>query len=393
MLSRKICVKPRHYVSLAGILRRLGVGLGVGFACAGISGSAHAQQPYGWSGHGHTSAYVLEPGEIELTGNLLRVNDTLDVFDVRADVLQNNTRLGGKTGDFKGNRYEISAGVLPSLNLFYRYQQHDLTAELSEPASLDLESIDTQLSTEQNAYGLRWVFFESASKAADRPWRSASLELARIDNKTDDFGAFIQRIRFTANTAIEFRPPQRFTINRMQDQGWRGKVAFSQPLTRSLTATAWLGYADIESTAGTSSEISSAAIANAFLQTFDIDEQQLTAGASIKWFVTPRLPLSLSYEYTNIRDRELIVTRGDSSVTLPSFLRADNLSSETKNHVLTGNLDWWVTPNWFVGVGGTLMSNQFMGTLPHYNNPLSGSFGDTAYGYAELRVGIKLSIF
>lgn len=360
---------------------------------ATMASGAHAQQPYGWSGHGHTSAYVLAPGEIELTGSLLRVNDTLDVFDVRADVLRSNTRLGGKTGDFKGNRFEITAGVLPSLNLFFRYQQHDLTAELSEPASLDLESIDTRLSTEQNAYGLRWVFFEAANKPADLPWRSASLELTRTDNNTDDFGASIQRIRFNASTVIEFRPPQRFTIDRMQDEGWRGKVALSQPLTRSLTATAWLGYADIDSTAGTSSEITSTAIANAFLQTFDINEQQVTAGASLKWLITPRLPLSLSYEYTNIRDRELIVTRGNSAVTLPSFLQADNLSSETKNHVLTGNLDWWVTPHWFVGVGGTLMSNQFMGSLPHYNNPLSGSFSDTAYGYAEMRIGLKLSMF
>lgn len=363
------------------------------FASLAYTAPAFADRPHGWTSNGSPDGYTLDQWELEVSGNLMRVNDTLDFMNIRRDILSDNPRLGGKTGDFKGYAGEIQFGVLPSLSVFYRQQEHDLTAQLSQPASLDLESVDSVLSTSRDSYGLEWVFFESTTKDKSSPWRSASLELAATENTSNDFGATIQRIRLDASTIIDFRPPQRFAINRMADDGWTARVALSQALTDRITGNLWISHAQNDASSGTVSEIQSPFIANAFLQTFDLQEQQWSAGASVRWSITPRLPVSLSYEYINITDRKLISTRASAAVTLPSFLRADNLTTETTNHVLYGSVDWWITPNIYVGAGGKLMSNQFLGILPHYNNPLSGSLSDLAYGFAELRVGIKLSVF
>ncbi|MDP2284056.1 MAG: hypothetical protein Q8L06_07945 [Pseudohongiella sp.] len=357
------------------------------------SNAALADRPHGWTSNGSPDGYTPDQWELEVSGSMMRVNDTLDFMNIRRDILSGNSRLGGKTGDFKGYSGEVQFGVLPSLSVFYRQQEHDLTAELSQPASLDLESVDSKLRTKRESYGVEWVFYEAATKDKSSPWRSASLELASIENSSEDFGASIQRIRLDASTIIDFRPAQRFAINRMADDGWTARVALTQALSTNITGNVWLGHARTDASSGTVSEIRSAAIANAFLQTFDLKEQQWSAGASVRWNITPRLPLTLSYEYINVTDRELIATRASTAVTLPSFLRADNLTTETSNHVLEGNIDWWITPRIYIGAGGKLMSNQFLGILPHYNNPLSGSLSDIAYGFAELRFGMKLSVF
>ncbi|MDP3517115.1 MAG: hypothetical protein Q8S94_08105 [Pseudohongiella sp.] len=360
------------------------------FLCSNV---ALADRPHGWTSNGSPDGYTPDQWELEVSGSMMRVNDTLDFMNIRRDILSGNSRLGGKTGDFKGYSGEVQFGVLPSLSVFYRQQEHDLTAELSQPASLDLESVDSKLRTKRESYGVEWVFYEAATKDKSSPWRSASLELAATENSSEDFGASIQRIRLDASTIIDFRPAQRFAINRMADDGWTARVALTQALSTNITGNVWLGHARTDASSGTVSEIRSAAIANAFLQTFDLKEQQWSAGASVRWNITPRLPLTLSYEYINVTDRELIATRASTAVTLPSFLRADNLTTETSNHVLEGNVDWWITPRIYIGAGGKLMSNQFLGILPHYNNPLSGSLSDIAYGFAELRFGMKLSVF
>jgi hypothetical protein len=253
--------------------------------------------------------------------------------------------------------------------------------------------VDSKLRTQRKSYGVEWVFYEAATKDKSSPWRSASLEIASIDNTSQDFSAYIQRIRLNATTIIDFNPAQRFAINRMADDGWTARVALTQALSNNVTSNVWLSHARTDASSGTASDITSTTIANAFLQTFDLKEQQWTAGASLRWNITPRLPLTLSYEYINITDRNLVATRASTAVTLPSFLRADNLTTETSNHVIEGSVDWWITPSVFIGAGGKLMSNQFLGILPHYNNPLSGSLSDIAYGYAELRFGMKLSVF
>ncbi|TFH72289.1 hypothetical protein E3V39_11905 [Gammaproteobacteria bacterium LSUCC0112] len=357
------------------------------------SGLVLADRPHGWISTGSPDGYTPDQWELEITGSMMRVNDTLDFMNIRRDILSDNTRLGGQTGDFKGFSGEVQFGILPSLSVFYRQQEHDLTAELSQPASLDLESVDSKLRTKRESYGVEWVFYEAATKDKSSPWRSASLELASLENSSEDFGASIQRISLNPTSVVEFRPPQRFTINRMADDGWTARVALTQALSTHITSNAWLSHSRTDASSGTSSEIPSRAIAAAFAQTFDLKEKQWSAGASLRWNITPRLPMTLSYEFIKITDRELIATRESAAVTLPSFLRADNLTTETTNHVLQGSIDWWITPRIFVGAGGKLMSNQFLGILPHYNNPLSGSLSDVAYGFAELRFGMKLSVF
>ena len=363
---------------------------------ASVSASpAQAEQPFGWTGVGHPSAYALAPGEFELSGNLLRVDDTIDFLNLRNDLLAGNQRLVGNSGDLDGRGGELRIGVWDSLELFYRQTDQDLVLNIGPVSSADIDNLDTQLRTEREAYGIKWVFFESLNQDLSQPWTSAALELTSSQNRSDDFGGDLAGFRFSATGGVRFDPPGRFGLDRLRDEGWGARLLFSSALNASTTTTAWAGYGQTEASSGTSWDIDVGFFRDAFLQTFDIEESQYRLGASVNWQYFPRLPVQVGYEYIAITDRKQTVKRGEGSLSglIPSFLNGGGLAeSETHNHTVYGSVNWWVTPQIYLGAGGKLFSSQFTGIIPHYNNPLSSSFSNITYGYVELKLGVKFSI-
>ncbi|MDC1422807.1 hypothetical protein N8540_04355 [Gammaproteobacteria bacterium] len=356
---------------------------------------AQAEQPFGWTGIGHPSAYALAPGEFELSGNLLRVDDTIDFLNLRNDLLAGNQRLVGNSGDLDGRGGELRLGVWDSLELFYRQTGQDLALNIGPVSSADIDNLDTQLRTEREAYGVKWVFFESLNQDLSQPWTSAALELTSSQNRSDDFGGDLAGFRFSATGGVTFDPPGRFGLDRLRDEGWGARLLFSSALNASTTTTAWAGYGQTEASSGTSWDIDVGFFRDAFLQTFDIEESQYRLGASVNWQYFPRLPVQVGYEYIAITDRKQTIKRGEGSLSrlIPSFLNGGGLAeSETRNHTVYGSVNWWVTPQIYLGAGGKLFSSQFTGIIPHYNNPLSSSFSDITYGYVELKLGVKFSI-
>jgi hypothetical protein len=143
-----------------------------------ISGTpVQADQPFGWIGNGHSSAYTLARGEFELSGNLLRVDDTIDFLNLRNDLLAGNQRLVGNSGDLDGKGGELRLGVWDSLELFYRQTDQDLVLNIGPVSSADIDNLDTQLRTEREAFGVKWVFYESLNQDRSQPWTSAAPDL------------------------------------------------------------------------------------------------------------------------------------------------------------------------------------------------------------------------
>ncbi len=387
MLRHNLHVNPCTSVSLFRVL----LSLSIGFAGIGIGGTALAQQPHGWVSNGHISAYTLAPGEFELSGTLMRVNDTLDVLNLREDMLAGTSRLSADSGDLDGTRGELRVGVWTGLELFYRRQTQDMTLKLAADSRVDISGLDEKLQTTGDSYGARWVFFQSATRNPNTPWTSAALELTATKNKSDDFGGMLESINFSPTVNVRLDPPQRFDMNRLKDDGWNAKVIYSHGLGDSLALSYWAGYGKLDSSSGTSTEIEQAAISNAFLQTFDISEDLVYAGINLNWQGIQRLPIQIGYEYINIRDRQQQIVSSNSTL-VPSFLRGSNLSnSATANHTLYGSASWWLTPHLYAGISGKVFKNQFVGILPHYNNPLSARFSETPYGYIEFSLGFKFN--
>jgi hypothetical protein len=351
-----------------------------------FSNTVTADTPLGWINSSNPAAYTTTAGEFEISLASLAVNDTIDFLNVRDDLVANNRRLAGDSGDLNGGKLELHYGITESLSVFYRQQQHRLTVDLGTINSVSLIDIDKSLNTTQQSLGFKWTFFESNLLKSDNRRSAASLEISGYSNKSDDFDVVIDEINLD-NLQIFFRDPQTFSVADLEDEGWKARLVYSFSLERMGVASIWAAYGESEATSGTTSDLTSATFRRFFEQSFELEESYLYLGASLTMQLTPRLPLTISYEAINISDSNFKQFPEDPPAQLPGFLSAANQSDEDINHTLRVSLGYWLTPRLNVNLTGNLYSNQFLGVLPHYNNPLSGSFSTLPYGFA----GIELS--
>lgn len=346
---------------------------------------ALADTPIGWIDNGNMSAYTTTQGEFELSVAINSVNSTIDFLDIREDLFANNQRLVGKSGDLSGTRIEAHYGITGSLSIFARYQEHALTIDLGDIASVNLVDISNSLDTTQQEVGLKWTLYEADLLSSDNRRTALALQITATKNETDDFDVLIDRLDFS-NLSVFFNDPTNFSVSNMEDEGWTARLLYSSSFENIGIGSFWLGYGSSSASSGTATDAINATIRNLFAQDLRQDETYFYLGASINFDLKPRLRAMLSYEFIDISDSEF---RRDPLVPptqLPGFLTSSGVASEKRNHTLSARVTYWLTPKINASVSGNLYSNQFLGRLPHYNNPLSETFTSVPYGFigAEL---------
>lgn len=375
-----------HSVRLLSLILRLLFAQAVALALSVTP--AAADTPLGWVNSKDPSAYTTTAGEFEISVGALAINELIDVFDYRADILASSSRLVGDSGYLKGSNIELNYGVTRDLSVFYRRQDHALTLDLGEIQSATVVDIDDSLDTTMQTGGVKWTFFRSNLLNSDYRQSALSLELSYNINKTDDYKVVISQMQLE-NLQIFFQNPQTFAVDRLEDEGWKTRLVYSMPIGNLSVASIWASYGQSEASSGTSSDLQSATFARLFEQSFEQEETYVHLGASLHYNLTPRLPLLVSYEYVNIADESVSREPATPSSSLPSFLSQSNQQTVSDNHTLFAQVSYWVTPDINLSISGNLYANQFTGTLPHYNNPLSGSFADAPYGYARIQLAYK----
>lgn len=354
-----------------------------------FAGGVQAEQPFGWIGNSHTSAYNLNPGDFEISVRSMRVNDTLDFLDLRADLLATTTRLSENSGDFTGIGEELRVGIWQGLELFYQQHSQELTLKVNMPAQYQVDDLDQALRTRVKTAGLKWVLRETVYRDRAQPWNSLALEASYTESSSQEFGGLISRLDLGSNSFITFTPPSKFAMDRLRDKGWNARLIHTLPVTINTTASVWGEYAERDASSGTRWDIDFDVLNRAFFQSFSSSEKQAAAGFSLNWQRFTRLPVQLEVGYLRIFDRKEDSQASDSPL-LPSFLRGRGAGASA-NVRARASVAWWVTPQIYLQASGHLFQNQFSGILPHYNNPISGNFSEVMYGYAEIKLGVRLT--
>lgn len=350
--------------------------------------AANAKTPLGWINTSNSAAYTIGPGEFELSIGGLAVNSRLDFLDFRDDLLAGNQTLVGDSGDLQGNKIEIHLGIIENVALYFKQQTHSLTVDLGTINSVTLVDIDDSIDTSQQSAGLKWTFFEGHLLNPDNRQSAASLEISAYSNKSADFDVKVSDIRFD-NFEIIFRDPQTFSVADLEDDGWKSKVMYTFPIQQKLLGTLWAGYGRSKASSATTSDIASETFSRLFEQAFTQEESYTYLGASLNIAFTARWRADLSYEFTQIQDADFTRDPVEPAINLPGFLNSTGPSAENINHTVNGQISYWLTPHLNLSLTGKLYSNQFLGVIPHYNNPLSGSFSSTPYGFLGLELGYK----
>ncbi|GJM14151.1 MAG: hypothetical protein DHS20C12_25540 [Pseudohongiella sp.] len=357
-------------------------------ASASATNIVTADTPLGWLNNNNMSAYTATRGELELSGSFQRVNDTIDFLNIREDLFANNQRLVGKSGDLSGARYEAHYGITDYLSVFARYQQHELTVDLGDIASVNIVDISPSLDTTQKEVGIKWMLYEADLLNPDNRQTALSLQISGTRNETDDFDVFIDRIDFS-NFTVFFTDPTAFSVDEMEDEGWSGRLLYSTALENLGVGSLWAGYGESSGTSGTSTNAINGTVRNLFAQSFELEESYFYLGASINFSLRPRIRASLSYEFIDIAESKFSREPLTPSSQLPSFLSVNGLADEDRNHTLSARLSYWLTPEINASISGQLYSNQFLGRLPHYNNPLGESFASVPYGFIGAELAYK----
>jgi len=376
LINRLIATRTRPTLALLAIVITL-------FAVA-----SRADTPPGWINSENKSAYTTNNGELEITIAGLVVNSGIDLLNVREDLFAGNQRLAGDSVDLAGTRLEVHYGITEWLAVFYQDQSQLMKIDLGEIGAVNVLNIDSSIGTKSRRMGFKWIFYARDLPGLRNPETAAALEIATFRSQSDDFEVIADAINLPDAT-VAFDDPRTIAVNDLQDSGWEARVLYSTTLSSGLVASAWAGYRDAEASSATGSNIPTELLPESFNQAYRLDDSYWVLGASLNFNLGPRLPVVLGYEYFKRNDLSFSLDPPGLPEQVPGFLSADAMPDDS-NLTLSGRVSWWLTPRLQVSMSTKYFSNQFLGLIPHFNNPLSGSFSAEPYGYFGFGLGYSL---
>ena len=332
-----------------------------------------------WVFQDMASAFTLGKGVVELTGCYLVVNDTVDVFNIRDKELGDSRLLSGSIGDYSGFKGIFNYGLTNRLMLHYSYQYGDLDTSLGTSSTFEgLDSTDT-LSTSSHNIGFRLNILSESRKAP-----ALALEAAYLRHDSNDVRIGFTGIRAEEMT-IHFADSQNIKMSNLNDDGFELKFLISKTMSRWITSTIWAGYSRYSADTKLSTSISF--IKDNFDRKFDMDEQVFSLGISLGIQFFKRMPIFLSYRYLTL-DRDIGTDTPLDTSMLARYTDPENMNKQDSNHIFSAKIVYWITPHINLNLDGQLFTNQFLGIVPHYGNPLTNRFFYNTYGYLGMGLGV-----
>lgn len=327
-------------------------------------------------------AFVLPPGQLELSVDYLIMNDTVDVLDVRDDELRSVSEAfrDERVGDLYGASLHLNYGLFPSSTLRFGYAYRDIELSI---ANFKIHSLD-------------FAWRQALLRNADETFLvtlDAGLRLDRVPDQ--DFGDFddIERLAQRIDSRLRFDLSESETHYLFERDGLivgtpksRGAPEISLTRMRDLTPYVRLsaggllgpvspsvfvefGKSWIDSSVGTNFGVLFGSLAADRIpddENLDREETYWKAGWGIGFVPAPRLRGRLEYNYIRIS-------------------RENSLDFVNDNHLLRAELAYFVTDSLAIHLGGTYYRHLYNGVFPVLYNRFTQSGFDHDYG--ELRVG------
>lgn len=342
--------------------------------------SARAVKYPDWVFQDFTSAYTLHKNDFELTATWLCMNDTIDFLDLKESEIGDSRLISTSLGDYSGGKVVAQYGLTDRLMLQGLYQKTDLDTSLGSSSTFSDVDSTNSLDTEQYKAGLR---FKVLTETRGTP--AVSLELSYRRNDSDDAG-----FTFTELSSSSLTIPggsNSLMLTDLDDSGYSLTVMASKNMD-PFVHTVFAGFGQYDSSSRLELSIDSDMMKAEIRQKFDVDEDIYTMGYTLGMKFFERMPIFISYKYIKTN-----VDMDAGSNTLSGFLPArytdpDAMESNSENHVLSGKLVYWMTPNVNLTLDVTIYKNQFLGVVPHYNNSFTNRFFDYKYGYIGIGLGI-----
>jgi len=326
-------------------------------------------------------SFTLDRGDMSVKVSYNRVNNTIDIFDLKQKEL-GTTGNFGTIGDSSGLDISLAYGASEFYAFFYNYEH------------LNLHYIDSQLKNNKNdlfvkvlVYRNPMAFFETFTadigyvrNSADDLDIKDSTQLNKMIQKVNPIpGLSINGsvISYKNKTLIYYdavtnKPISPFVrIGDLQDNSlyFRLLTGFNYE-TNIVDLYTGLKYTKINTTVSIEphdAEPMNTQLRNAGYEPVNLDRNEKTWFLGFNYTVEfGNFILDTNYEYLTIWGRNSALKKTDD------------------NHIVNAALSYIVNKNLLVFVGGKLMLHQFNGVIPYLYNKYTKNKYDKKYGYAKV---------
>ncbi len=343
----------------------------------------------------HYTALVLPHKQLEISLDYLAMNDAIDVLDFKETEISGGTQGFSSLGDLKGARVMVNYGLFPSTTIHAEVSRRDLSYGLGT-----FEISTLELSFRHNIFNkpyAPWPFLAidlgyRRNSAADVQTRdlgqiNKALQFAGLSDQYSIEGFDKDFIYIKDQSAPNFvfglnkqgGPNPDFSLTDSSDTSFFARLILGKELSGFFT-NVYLECGLTSIDGGIESSLSYYAQNN-----FSFFGQDFPA--------VPGIDLS--------RDEKYVQTGIAAFFQLPFDIlaygeysyhrrfRESSLSGRPSNHILKGELTYYLLDNLAWVVGGTYYSNQYNGMIPFLFNTYSESSFDKKY--AEAYTGLTLT--
>lgn len=326
-------------------------------------------------------SYPLKKGHIGVRANYNRINDQIDIFDIKQKEL-GTTENFGTIGDSTGLDLSLAYGAGEFYSLFYNYER------------LNLHYIDSVLKNNKNdiyikvnIYQNPMNFFETFSadigfvrNAAKDLDIKDTVQLNRMIQKVNPLpGLSIEgsEIKYKGSSIIFLDPKTNKAVSPFVRIGDMSDNALYLRLltgfqyeTNIVDLYAGLKYTSIDTTVTIEPknvDTLQNILKNKDYEPVNLDRNEKTFFLGFNYTVEfSSFIFDANYEYLNI------------------WGRSDAIKKTQDNHILNSALSYIINKNMLVFIGGKLMLHQFNGVIPYLYNQYTKNKYDKKYGYAKV---------
>ena len=326
----------------------------------------------------HLHAFLPQPQKLYLMGSFEKVNDTLDILNIKKNEISKDNKNFDSVGDMEGI----------NLNLGYRFSDKwYLNFEWNKKK---LQYSGTTLTNQKFDTYIRYQFYHNKNLAfaIDGGFKTNIADdtyvkdLKTINNALNDIASdkeleisgtenkhtLIYREDEGSIKTINLKNTPYLAIVDTEDSTFYGRAIFSFKKNKWIVDT-YMGYSETNIQIGTDSSI---------LHENNSDLESQLENIS---FIQKRRDsmffggLGIGYEIDNFYI--------ETNYQYNHILRIDGLNKINKNHILDINIHYSINNNIGFFIGGKMMLNHFNGEIPYLYGEYTDTSFDHKYGFVK----------
>ena len=328
-------------------------------------------------------SFPLKKGHIGIRASYNRINDDIDIFDIKQKELGSTANFG-TIGDSTGLDLSLAYGASEFYSLFYNYER------------LNLHYIDSVLHNNKNDLYLKVNIYQNPMNF----FETFSADIGYVRNSSDDLD-----IKSTQqlNTMIQkVNPIPGLSIDGSEIKYKNSSIIFLDPKTNKAVSP----FVRIGDLSDNSLYLRLLTGFSYETNIFDIYAGLKYTSIDTKITIEPQHVNTLQdilrkkgYEPVDLSRNEKSFFLGfNYTVEFSSFIfdanyeylniwgRNDDIKKTQDNHILNSALSYIVNKKLLVFLGGKLMLHQFNGVIPYLYNKYTKNKYDKKYGYAKIGV-------